>query len=168
MQVSQYLGYIWYVIYPKYWDNFNTSLLCQPQRLSLMGVRPVIRRSRVGSVLGLATFFREDWSWNIFWSHSLHSADSRRTVVSFWQKNTALRTKPTHENMWSGKLTSNMTLIAFTYRAVKLQTNQNLLLYISYNLNNPFFHLVMCLKTWNKQFHRFCISHINPCPAEKN
>ena len=34
-----------------------------------------------------ATFFCGDWSWNIFYGHSLHSADSRMAVVSFWQKN---------------------------------------------------------------------------------
>ena len=37
--------------------------------------------------VGWATFFCEDWSWNIFCSHSLPSPDSRRAVVSFWQKN---------------------------------------------------------------------------------
>ena len=35
---------------------------------------------------GLATFFHGDWSWNIFYSHSHPSADSRRAFVSFWQK----------------------------------------------------------------------------------
>ena len=34
-----------------------------------------------------ATFFLGDWSWNIFYGHSLPSADSRRSVVSFWRKN---------------------------------------------------------------------------------
>ena len=34
-----------------------------------------------------ATFFRGDWSGNIFYGHSLPSADSRRAVVSFLQKN---------------------------------------------------------------------------------
>ena len=34
-----------------------------------------------------ATFFCGDWSWNIFYGHSLPSTDSRRAVVSFWQKN---------------------------------------------------------------------------------
>ena len=32
-----------------------------------------------------ATFFRGDWSWNIFYGHSVPS-DSRRAVVSFWRK----------------------------------------------------------------------------------
>ena len=35
----------------------------------------------------LATFFRGDWSWNIFYGHSLPSADSWSAVVSFWPKN---------------------------------------------------------------------------------
>ena len=36
---------------------------------------------------GSTTFFHGDWSWNIFFGHSLPSADSRRTVVSFWHEN---------------------------------------------------------------------------------
>ena len=50
-------------------------------------VRLETRRLRVQPPLRLATFFRGDWSWNIFYGHSLPSADSRRAVVSFWQKN---------------------------------------------------------------------------------
>ena len=50
-------------------------------------VRLETRRSRVQPPPRSATFFRGDWSWNIFYSHSLPSADSRRAVVSFWQKN---------------------------------------------------------------------------------
>ena len=38
------------------------------------------------SLLGPATFFCGDWSWNIFYGHSLLSADASRAVVSFWQK----------------------------------------------------------------------------------
>ena len=34
-----------------------------------------------------ATFFRGDWSWNIFYSHTLPSADLRRAVVSLLRKN---------------------------------------------------------------------------------
>ena len=45
------------------------------------------RRSRVQPPPRSATFFHGDWSWNIFYSHNLPSADSRRAVVSFWQKN---------------------------------------------------------------------------------
>ena len=55
-----------------------------------MRARLVIRRLRVRTPpppAGSATFFRGDWSWNIFYGHSLPSADSRRAVVSFWRKN---------------------------------------------------------------------------------
>ena len=45
------------------------------------------RRSRVQPPPRSATFSRGDWSWNIFYGHSLPSADSRRAVVSFWWKN---------------------------------------------------------------------------------
>ena len=47
----------------------------------------VTRRSRVQPPPRSATFFRGDWSWNIFYGHSLPSTDSRRAVVSFWWKN---------------------------------------------------------------------------------
>ena len=45
------------------------------------------RRSWVQPPPRSATFFRGDWSLNIFYGHSLPSADSRRAVVSFWRKN---------------------------------------------------------------------------------
>ena len=50
-------------------------------------VRLETRRSRVQPPPRSATFLRGDWSWNIFYGHSLPSADSRRAVVSFWRKN---------------------------------------------------------------------------------
>ena len=50
-------------------------------------VRLETRRSRVQLPPRSATFFRGDWSWNIFYGYSLPSADSRRAVVSFWRKN---------------------------------------------------------------------------------
>ena len=50
-------------------------------------VRLETRRSWVQPPPRLATFFRGDWSWNIFYGHFLPSADSRRAVVSFWWKN---------------------------------------------------------------------------------
>ena len=50
-------------------------------------VRLETRRSRVQPPPRSATFFRGDWSWNIFYGHSLPSADSRRAVVGFWRKN---------------------------------------------------------------------------------
>ena len=50
-------------------------------------VRLETRRSRVQPPPRSATFFRGDWSWNIFYGHSLPSDDSRRAVVSFCRKN---------------------------------------------------------------------------------
>ena len=49
--------------------------------------RPNGDQEVAGSTTAEATFFRGDWSWNIFYGHSLPSADSRRAVVSFWRKN---------------------------------------------------------------------------------
>ena len=74
----------------------NLSKLCrlrsEIKECSLGGsigfaVRLETRRSRVQPPPRSATFFRGDWSWNIFYGHSLPSADSRRAVVSFWRKN---------------------------------------------------------------------------------
>ena len=62
-------------------------LLYRPRWLSWMRVRLETRRSRVRSPPRSATFFRGDWSWNIFYGHSLPSADSRRAVISVWRKN---------------------------------------------------------------------------------
>ena len=59
----------------KYKKNLRSNLRSRPRWLNWM------RRPRS------ATFFRGDWSWNIFYCHSLPSADSRRTVVSFWRRN---------------------------------------------------------------------------------
>ena len=50
-------------------------------------IRLVTRRSWVWSPPVLTTYFRGDWSWNIFCSHFLPSADPRRTFVTFWLKN---------------------------------------------------------------------------------
>ena len=68
--------------------------ICQSRYLLLnlggsvgCAVRLETRRSRVQPPPRSATFFRGDWSWNIFYGHSLPSADSRRAVISFWRKN---------------------------------------------------------------------------------
>ena len=59
----------------------------RPWWLSWIRIRLETRRSQVQPPLRLATFFRGDWWWNIFYGHSLPSADSRRADVSFWRKN---------------------------------------------------------------------------------
>ena len=63
-----------------------------PQHMFLAGLGGSVgwletRRLQVRSTPRSATFLRGDWSWNIFYGHSLPSADSRRAVVSFWRKN---------------------------------------------------------------------------------
>ena len=76
------------------WKKFyNPGAWCTGKRPAGLGgsvgcaVRLETRRSRVQPPPRSATFFRGDWSWNIFYGHSLPSADSRRAVVSFWRKN---------------------------------------------------------------------------------
>ena len=59
-----------------------------PALVAQLDARPTGDQEAAGSTLaGSATFFHEDWSWDIFYGHSLPSADSRRAIVSFWQKN---------------------------------------------------------------------------------
>ena len=68
-------------------DSQRCKVLCRPLWLSWMRVRLETRRSLVRFPPRSATFFRGNLSWNIFYGHSLSSADSRRAVVSFWRKN---------------------------------------------------------------------------------
>ena len=59
-----------------------------PASVAHLDARPTGDQEVAGSTPAkLATFFRGAWSWNIFYGHSLPSADSRRAVVSFWRKN---------------------------------------------------------------------------------
>ena len=76
------------------WQLFTLNILTYllPTMAGLGGsfgctVRLETRRSRVQPLPRSATFFLGDWSWNILYGHSLPSADSRKAVVSFWQKN---------------------------------------------------------------------------------
>ena len=85
-------------------------------------VRLETRRSRVQPLLRSATFFRGDWSWNIFYCHSLPFADSRRAVVSFWRKNMH-NTEACPVNVWLGKLTTlDMTPLGWLGRKTSTQT----------------------------------------------
>ena len=78
----------------KWWpyvDLYRQGQICSPFA-DLGGsvgcaVRSETRRSRVQPPLRSATFFRGEWSWNIFNGHSLPSADSRKAIVSFQRKN---------------------------------------------------------------------------------
>ena len=102
-------------------------------------VRLETRRSRVQPPPRSATFFRGDWSWNIFYGHSLPSADSRRAVVSFWRKNVhntgshirglcrlevnRLEDYACPVNVWLGKLTAlDMTPLGWLGRKTSTQT----------------------------------------------
>ena len=46
-----------------------------------------IRKNNRKHKRGRQHSFNGDWSWNIFYTHSLPSTDSRTPVVSFWRKN---------------------------------------------------------------------------------
>ena len=86
-------------IYPVYSFTLNKQQkafwLLRQCKCSLAGLdgsvgcalRLETRRSRVQPPPRSATFFHGDWLWNIFYGHSLPSADSRRAFVSFWRKN---------------------------------------------------------------------------------
>ena len=78
---TTYLKENWYTLRG---DNYDSAGLDDSVGCA---VRLETRRSRVQPPPRSATFFRGDWSWNIFYGHSLPSADSRRAVVSFWRKN---------------------------------------------------------------------------------
>ena len=68
-------------------NDFENYFFWRPRWLSWMRRPTGARRLWVQPPLRSATFFRGDWSWNIFYGHSFPSIDSRRAVVSFWQKN---------------------------------------------------------------------------------
>ena len=72
----------------------NYRTVCRPRWLSWM-CRPTDDQEVLGSTPAeVGNIFRRDWSWNIFYGHSLPSADSRRAVVSFWRKNVHNTGKP--------------------------------------------------------------------------
>ena len=68
----------------------DIQLTLQPASMAQLDAGPTGDQEVAGSTLaGSATFFRESWSYDIFYGHSLPSADSRRSVVSFWRKECA-------------------------------------------------------------------------------
>ena len=65
------------------WVYANALLLS----LAQLDACPTGNQEIVSSWLWFGTIFRWDGSWNLFYGHSLPSADSRREVVSYLQKN---------------------------------------------------------------------------------
>ena len=59
-----------------------------PASVAQLDARPTGDQEVAGSTPAeVGNILCGDWSWNIFYGHSLPSADSRRAVVSFWRKN---------------------------------------------------------------------------------
>ena len=77
-QTARMRRLIW-IFAERSWSNVHIRRR-RPRWLSWMPVRLETRRSRVRTPPRSATFFRGDWSWNIFYGHSLPSADSRRQL----------------------------------------------------------------------------------------
>ena len=69
-----------YLLDVAHWGNSNEYLLSD---VCTIGDQEVVGLIPKGSSKILSC----DWSLNIFYGHSLPSTDSRRAVVSFWQKN---------------------------------------------------------------------------------
>ena len=78
-----------YVFKEKYDEqSLNNHQINGPALVAQLDVRPTGDQEVAGSTPARsATSFLEIWSWNIFYGHSLLSADSRRAVASFWRKN---------------------------------------------------------------------------------
>ena len=76
-------------IEPRYEKGWHMQESCEkPVSVAQLDARPTGDQEVAGSIpAGPAISFRGDWSWYIYYGHSLPSADSRRTVVIFWQKN---------------------------------------------------------------------------------
>ena len=75
-----------YCQYFQFIQSQNINSVERPASVAQLDARPTGDQEVAGPTpTGSATFFRGDWSWNIFYGHSLPSADSRRAIVSFWQ-----------------------------------------------------------------------------------
>ena len=75
--------------------------------------------------------FMEIWSWNIFYGHSVLSADSRRAVISFWRRMCTILVKCLEDyvcpvNVWLGKLTAlDMTRLGWLGRKASTQNHMS-------------------------------------------
>ena len=125
-----FLWFVRFMILP----NITLGLVINAQAAGLGGsfgcaVRLETRRWRVQPPPRSATFFRGDWSWNIFYGHSLPSADSRRVVISFWRKNVHNTGKPLRGislpvNVWLDRLIAlDITPLGWLGRKTSTQTN---------------------------------------------
>ena len=71
------------------WYTILTQMTLMPASVAHLDAPSDLRPGGRGFNLrrGRQHFIRGDWSWNIFYGHSPPSADSRKAIVSFWQKN---------------------------------------------------------------------------------
>ena len=66
--------------------NLLVTLEHKPASVAQLDARPTGDQEVAGSTPAEVGNILS-WSWNIYYGHSLPSADSRRAVVSFWRKN---------------------------------------------------------------------------------
>ena len=64
----------------------SSSLIQRRARYVSRMRRPTGIQEVAGSIFGSGTISRRDWSWNNVYGHSLRTADSTRTIVSYWRK----------------------------------------------------------------------------------
>ena len=67
----------------------KTSLKTEkPASVAHLDTRSTDDQEVAGSIpAGSGNILRGDWSWNIFYGHSLPFADPRRPIFRFWRKN---------------------------------------------------------------------------------
>ena len=115
----------------------------------------------------------ETWSWKHFYGHSPSSADSRRAVVSYWQRNVhyvpvnCLWGLPTNSVV---RVTDRAwNYLNMCWRAVKQKSNQNYLIYFPETFENPWFLLNFCLLInvyWSQLMRLWYLSHRRPAKAQ--